>query len=277
MTDAIQPELPTVADRGDQRCVALLYHHVGQARTGSYSDLTVSPLEFERQIQWIVRHGYTGIRPAEWLARCKSGAKLPRKPILITFDDAYADLTEHALPILRHFGLCATIFVVSALIGQSSVWDEGLGYSTLPLMSAEQIRYWASQGIEFGSHSRTHPDLTNLSGETLLDEIVTSRDELAELLQRPVTSFAYPFGAINNAVHGVVQSSFDLGFSAVHGLNCCQTDPHLLRRVVVNPNQSLWEFSLMVRLGDHWRSKLALRTRLKRLLVMGRSALLKQR
>jgi len=248
----------------DRRCVALLYHHVGRTCPGAYPDLTISPEKFERQIRWLTRRGYAGIRPAEWLEWRKTDSSLPPKPILITFDDAYADIAEYALPVLRHFGFGAAVFAVTARIGHSSVWDQSLGYPTLPLMSAEQIRFWAGQGIEFGSHSRTHANLTTLPAEALITEIMTSRDELATLVDRPVIAFAYPFGAYNGAVRGIVQSSFDLAFTANNGFNCRQTDPHLMRRVKVKPNQSMLAFSLLVRFGVHWRVKLALRTRAKR-------------
>lgn len=253
----------------DRGCVTLLYHSVGQARPGAYPDLTISPEKFERQISWLARHGYAGICPAEWLEWRKLGRGLHKKPILITFDDAYADIDEYALPVLRHFGFGAAVFVVTARIGETSVWDETLGYPALPLMSAGQIRYWAGQGIEFGSHSRTHADLTTLPTEALTTEIVTSRDELASLVICPVTAFAYPFGAYNDAVRGIVQSSFALAFTADNGLNWRQTDPHLLRRIQVKPNQSMLAFSLLVRFGVHWRSKLALRTRVKRAFGVG--------
>lgn len=251
---------------GDRRCVALLYHHVGQAIPGAYRDLTVSPAEFEGQIRWLARHGYNGIRPADWLAWQKSGVELPRKPVLITFDDAYSDIAEHALPVLRRYGFGAAVFAVTARMGESSDWDKSMGYPTLPLMSGAQIRYWADQGIEFGSHSRTHPNLTQLSRDALRGEMVRSREELEALLGRPVIAFAYPFGAWDDAAHEMARSSFNLAFGAASGFNCRDTDAHLLRRIVVKPNQPLWEFSLLVRLGDHWRSKLALRTRLKRAL-----------
>lgn len=252
----------------DQRCVSLLYHHVGRASPGAYPDLTISPKEFERQIRWLARRGYSGICPAQWLGWYKSGCTLPPKPV-VTFDDAYADIAEFALPVLRHFGFGASVFAPTARIGQTSDWEKSLGYPALPLMSAEQIRDWAERGIEFGSHTRTHPNLTTLTPDVLIEEIVTSRDELAALLERPVTAFAYPFGAYNSAVHRVVQSSFGLAFTAENGFICRQADPHLLRRIVVKPNLSMLEFSLLVRLGDHWRSKLALRTRLRRALGLG--------
>lgn len=248
------------------QCLALLYHHVGQRHPGSYENLTVSAKEFSRQVRWLARRGYTGICPAQWRDFLRSGAGLPPKPVLITFDDAYADIAEYALPALSSVGFGAAVFVATAYMGRTSAWDAGLGYPALPLMSAGQIRYWAQQGIEFGSHSHTHPDLTGVSTESLAREVAGSRDELAGLLNRPVSSFAYPFGAWNDAALGCVRSSYDLAFGVESGFNDRATDPHLLRRNLVLPQQSMLAFSLMMRWGKDWRSKLALRTRLRQAL-----------
>lgn len=260
--------------RADMRCVALLYHHIGPARPGAYPELTISSELFARQIEWLARHGYTGICAADWLAWLATGTELPPKPILITFDDAYADIAEHALPLLRHHGFSATVFVVTARVGRTNTWDERQGYATLPLMTAEQIRSWAAEGIEFGAHSRTHADLTTLSADALAEEIVGSRDELERLLGAPVTSFAYPFGAFNDAARALVASSYGLAFSCLEGFNRAHTDRQLLRRVFLKPRHSMGMFALIVRLGGlqrfrDWRIRLALRTRLKRVLGVG--------
>lgn len=263
--------ISAIARRRDRRCISLLYHHVGPARPGSYPGLTVAPSDFERQIQWLVRWGYVGIRPGDWFQWLQVGRALPKKPILITFDDAYADIAEYALPVLRRYGFGGAVFVVTARTGKTNTWDECQQYATLPLMSADQIRFWAEHEIEFGSHSRTHQNLTMLCSDSLFDEAVASRDELAVILGSPVKSFAYPFGACNDLVLEAVKSGYDLAFSCIEGFNRIRTDPHLLRRVSVAPNCSMLTFSLMVYLGGMRKiqdqiNRLALRTRLKRML-----------
>lgn len=256
--------LPLSIKARELQCLALLYHHVGQRQPGAYPDLTVSPQDFKRQIRWLVCRGYSGIRPAEWLEWRRTGNRLPRKPILITFDDAYADIAEHALPVLHEFGFGAAVFVATAHIGGASTWDERLGYRSLPVMSAEQIRYWALRGIEFGSHSHTHPDLTGLTQCALHDELVRSATAMRQLLGRPACAFAYPFGAQNSTVQQAVKNCFDLAFTADAGFNSRLTDLHLLQRNRVKADESILGFSMMVQWGQHWRSKLALRTRLRR-------------
>ncbi len=258
--------------RNNLRCIVLLYHHVGQRSTGAFEDLTIAPDEFKRQMAWLAQHGYTGIRPAEWLEYTQTGKSLPAKPILITFDDAYADIAEHALPVLRRFGFGGAVFVVSGCVGRTNVWDEQKGYASLPLMNAEQLRYWAGQGIEFGAHSRTHPDLTGLEAGRLRDEVAGSRVELEGLLGRNVASFAYPHGAVNDTVVAAVQREYALGFTCVEGFNRAETDPLRLRRVFMRPGLSMGAFALTVRTGGlprlgEWRIRLALGTRLRRILM----------
>jgi peptidoglycan/xylan/chitin deacetylase (PgdA/CDA1 family)/glycosyltransferase involved in cell wall biosynthesis len=254
-----------------RRAPALVYHHIGPWQPGTYPGLTVSPKQFERQIRWLARLGYTSIRPADWVRWQREGLGLPEKPIIITFDDAYSDLAEYALPILRQYGFGATVFVVTERLGGTNTWDEARGSSTLRLMTAEQIQYWAGQGMEFGAHSRTHPDLTKLSEAECFDEIAGSKNDLAGLLGIPIVSFAYPYGKYNDTARNLVRNHFDCGFGIEEGVNYLRGDPYLLRRTYIGPTDSLIEFALCVHWGSlkklrDWRVKLAIRTRLKRAL-----------
>jgi peptidoglycan/xylan/chitin deacetylase (PgdA/CDA1 family) len=240
----------------------------------------VSPKQFARQIRWLARRGYVGIRPAEWEEWRHRGKGLPDKPVLITFDDGYADLAEYALPVLRRYGFGAVVFVVTGLVGGTNAWDETQGSGTRHLLTADQIRYWATQGIEFGSHGRTHADLTGLSAEELAKEIVGSRDELANLLKSPVASFAYPFGSYNQTVEECACGAYRLIFRAdetTPGINYLSTDPHDLQRTMVHPQDGLTDLEGRIRWGysplQQMRERVRLRSRLRRLAdwVSGRS------
>jgi peptidoglycan/xylan/chitin deacetylase (PgdA/CDA1 family)/glycosyltransferase involved in cell wall biosynthesis len=262
------------------RLPVLLYHHVGPLHPGTIRGLTVSPDKFEQQVRWLAGHGYHGICPTDWFRWRNQGRKLPDKPILFTFDDAYEELAEHALPVLRRYGFGAAVYVVTGQLGGTNAWDEARGCGTLRLMTADQIRFWASQGIEFGAHSRTHADLTSLSPKELSDEVVGSREDLESVLGAKVVSFAYPYGFHNQAVDDCVRKAFDLAFIADdrnEGLDHLQTDPHLLLRTMVQPNDSLlalrfrasWGHNPMLEFKnsvDDLRGRVALRTRLRRAL-----------
>ena len=263
-----------------RRLPVLLYHHVGPLRAGAVPGLTVSPQRFERQVRWLARRGYAGIRPADWAAWRRDGKPLPAKPVLLTFDDAYADLAEHALPVLRRYGFGAVVYVVTGQVGGTNAWDEARGFATLRLMTAEQIRYWATQGIEFGAHSRTHADLTTLPAQELADEVIGSRNDLAAILGSPVVSFAYPYGFHNQAVDDCVRKAFELAFMADdqnEGLNYLLTDPIYMRRTMVQTGDSVADVACRARWGRNplmdLRARLILRTRLRRAarFLLGRS------
>lgn len=253
-----------------RRCPALLYHRIGPKCAGVDLGLTIEPEKFEQQIRWLARKGYVGITSAQWLRWLNEGTGLPEKPILITFDDGYADTAQLAFPILRRYGFGAVMFVVTGRLGGTNTWDEAQGSATLQLMTAKQIQYWAKNGIEFGSHTRTHADLTKLTAEGYANEIEGSKRDLATLGVNAV-SFAYPYGAQNDAVQAEAGRHFELCFSVEEGVNYLRTERRLLRRAYVGPDDSMLEFALGVSQGrmermHRWRIRLGLRTRLRRLL-----------
>jgi glycosyltransferase involved in cell wall biosynthesis/peptidoglycan/xylan/chitin deacetylase (PgdA/CDA1 family) len=253
-----------------RKLTVFLYHHVGPPRPGTIPDLTISPEVFERQVRWLARRGFVGIRPSDWLCWLRDGTGLPDKPILLTFDDGYADITEHALPVLRRHGFSAGVNIVTGQLGGTNSWDEAQGSGTHRLMTVEQIRYWAAQGIEFGAHSRTHPDLTKLSTIELAAEISGSKNDLASVLGSRVVSFAYPYGELSEVASQAVRGAFDLAFTSERGLNYLRTDPHLLKRINISPNDSLIDIECHTHLDElqhiNWlRNRLKVRSRLKKM------------
>jgi peptidoglycan/xylan/chitin deacetylase (PgdA/CDA1 family) len=233
------------------RLPVLVYHHVGPRRPGDTSSLTVLPERFERQVSWLARHGYQGICPADWLRWLREGKGLPEKPVLLTFDDGYADLAEYALPVLHRHNFGSVVYIVTGLVGGTNTWMERKGEETLRLLTADQIRYWAARGIEFGAHGRTHADLTTLASERLAEEVAGSRQDLEAIVGSRVLSFAYPYGFRNPVVDDDVRKSYDLAFLAddVETLNYLDTDPWHLRRIMVQPNDYWMDLLCRVKWG----------------------------
>lgn len=249
------------------RLPVLMYHHVGPPSTGISPEYSVTPAEFARQMERLAHWGYTPIRTEDWIEWCREGKPLPQKPVLITFDDAYADLVEHALPVLQRRRFPAVVFVVTGLLGKTNEWDEKDESRALRLMSADQIREWAQQRIEFGAHSRTHSDLTSLSPAELEREIAGSASELESILSLRPTAFAYPYGKSNREVRERVSRGFDLSFTVADGLNSFSMASHcLMRRVAVYPRDGMLAFGFAVRIGfrplDRLRERVRIRTRI---------------
>lgn len=247
---------------------ALLFHHVGPSRAGTHPSLTLRPERFARFIRVLHRLGYRGVAAGAWTAWRRGDASLPARPILVTFDDGYADLVDCALPILHRFGWAATIFVAASSVGGRSVWDEPEAVAHR-VLSAVEIRTWAARGVEFGAHGETHSDLAQVEPQRLQQEVVGSRDALAELLDSPVTAFAYPYGSYNEQVRELVARSFELAFGLEEGLNFRETDRTRLRRTMVQGGDTVVDLVLRARLGwsplERARARIRLRERARRL------------
>jgi peptidoglycan/xylan/chitin deacetylase (PgdA/CDA1 family) len=241
---------------------ALLYHYVGpKVLEHRFGALCVSSKRFERQIRWMSENGFRAITTQQWLSFRTRAQAIPFKPVLLTFDDGYADFSHYALPILQRYAFLATVFVTTRIPPTS--WD------VAPLMTPGQIRECAGQGVEFGSHSRTHPNLMELNERELHDEIAGSREDLSAILGQAVTSFAYPFGFWNEQACAKVREMFETAFTCEPGLNEIETDPHLLRRTMVQPVDTIIDTACRLEFG--WspltvaRARLSVRTRIRRL------------
>ena len=119
----------------------------------------------------------------------------------LTFDDGYKDFADTAVPVLEKFGFSATVFAVVGMLGEENRWEHT--YSPRPqlkLLGVEELREVAARGMEVGSHSMTHPDLSGLEPEQLEKEIGKSRRILGEVLGEAVEGFCYPYGSYDAAV-----------------------------------------------------------------------------
>jgi glycosyltransferase involved in cell wall biosynthesis/peptidoglycan/xylan/chitin deacetylase (PgdA/CDA1 family) len=243
-----------------RRIPVLLYHHVGAPVSGPSCGLTVSPAKFAAQMDWLKQHGYSGINASQWLTWLREGEGLPPKPVLLTFDDALADLAENAFPVLLKCGFSATVFVVTQQVGKTNSWSE-LDPGIHRCLDASQIRNWAGAGIEFGAHSRTHADLTRLSADQLFDEVQGSSEDLSDLLGAPVSTFAYPFGRYNAEVVEAVRRVFDLAFTTDEGVNDLGSDRYRQCRTMALPSDIAVDLAARLKWG--WSPLYRVRARLR--------------
>jgi peptidoglycan/xylan/chitin deacetylase (PgdA/CDA1 family) len=226
-----------------------MYHNIGESRTGGDPSLTISSAQFELQLKRLRRFRFSSIRPSMWLDWITKGAPLPPRPVLLTFDDGFADTARYGFPLLKKYGFTAIMFVVTSAIGGSNEWDEALGWVSQPLMTADEIRRWSREGIEFGSHTHTHPDLRELTVKQMREELCKSRDALAALIDQPVECFAYPFGYYNETVVDMTRQVFRTAFTCDEGLNSGDVDALRLRRSMVVPEHAMFDPLLHVSIG----------------------------
>lgn len=172
-----------------------------------------TPEQFDAQLKYFVNNGFYGVSLDAWQAEKARWRGMPGRAFAITLDDGYIDFLEHALPILERYGFPATVFLVTDLVGKSAEWDAQFG-PPAPLMTWEQIREANDKGVQFGSHTATHPLLTSLSPREVAEEARRSRAEIEHKLGQRVSTVAYPYGNYNEIVGRIFE---DQGYTL--GLN----------------------------------------------------------
>ncbi|MBS1728785.1 MAG: polysaccharide deacetylase family protein [Armatimonadetes bacterium] len=214
----------------------LTYHKISPVNSKSiYPGTFVPPALFEKHLRYLSRKGYQTIRLESLFS-----VSMPSQPIVLTFDDGFQDFEDAAFPLMQKFGMNGTVFLVSDFIGKDNGWDVAIGDVGYPLMSADSIRKLASQGVEFGSHTRRHRRLTEISGQEQEDEIVGSRRLLELDLGLSIDTFCYPYGGYNeSSVAWAREAGYKFATSCEKGLNDGSEDPLLLKRIAIRNDTSL--------------------------------------
>jgi peptidoglycan/xylan/chitin deacetylase (PgdA/CDA1 family) len=194
----------------------LLYHRVCPDDEWCPNEFTVAARVFREQIGYLARNDYYTPRSSEVLGwNGHPPPRTARTPVLLTFDDGYADTFHTALPVLEEFGFTAIVFPVLDLHRRSTWWGDMAAISA-PLLTPRDMRSMECAGIEFGSHSVNHPWLTRLPEAELLDELTRSREVLASIVEHPLPLLAYPYGDVNPRVKRAVERA---GYTAALAVN----------------------------------------------------------
>lgn len=176
------------------KILVLNYHQVDNKHT----PLAVPINDFEEQMKFLSESGCITITPDELYAGLNGDIELPPKPVLITFDDGYIDNYTNAFPILKKYGLRATIFIIPAF---TSVYPNYLTW--------EQLKEMEANGITVESHTLNHAKLEELSDDEIRNELINSKNILEEQLGHPIEFLAYPTGTYNLHIAGIAQ---DVGY-----------------------------------------------------------------
>ncbi len=198
----------------EHRCplAVLFYHRIADSWL---NDWTTTNRTFIRQIDWLrANFEIVSIEDAQHRIRTADNT---RPCVSITFDDGYADNCSQAVPYLIKHKIPCTYFVAleNLISGEPFAHDVARGNSFAP-NNLDQLKAMADAGIEIGAHTRTHCDLGAVDNqEQLVDEVVTSGEELQRMIGKPVRYFAFPFGQHVNLTPRVFHMAYDAGFEAV--------------------------------------------------------------
>jgi len=210
--------------------LVLCYHAVSHHWP---SILAVTPDRLRDQLEFLVRHGYSGATFSEIVA-----GEVPAKAVAITFDDGYRSVLDHGFPVLSEFGFPGTVFVPTSLVGLSGPmswpgidkWVGGSHEDELTPMTWDELRVLRDAGWEIASHTQTHPKLPELGDEELHAELVTSREVCARELGATCRSLAYPYGAWDDRV---ADAAGEAGYEAAGILALGPSEPLRWPRVGV--------------------------------------------
>jgi peptidoglycan/xylan/chitin deacetylase (PgdA/CDA1 family) len=195
----------------------------------------LGPGRFERILDWIADSGLAVVEPA----LAGSGPS-----VLLTFDDGYQSIAENALPRLAERGWSAIVFLIAAWVGKSDDWDVRLLGRRRRMMEWSEIKERAAAGIEFGSHSLSHCDLTIASKSRLERELADSKAIIEDQLGQPVRHFAYPFGRQNQRVRvAAARAGYECAFATGRGE---ADDSMAIPRLMLHGLTSAFEFNKAV-------------------------------
>jgi peptidoglycan/xylan/chitin deacetylase (PgdA/CDA1 family)/glycosyltransferase involved in cell wall biosynthesis len=232
------------AAKARHRIPVVMYHKVVDAPPeGTRHGTWVTKVRFAAQLASLARRGCSTITFRDYAAYLEGGRALPRRPIVLTFDDGYADNYGNAFPLLRKHGMTAVIFLIADRNVTTNLWDAAGGEPQVPLLASDQIREMGDYGIEFGSHTLSHARLTDLAPGRLADELEGSRHALEERFGRPVLSLCYPYGAVNAAVKEATErAGYSFGIASDSGPLRIGDDLFEVRRAQIFPRTDAWGF-----------------------------------
>jgi peptidoglycan/xylan/chitin deacetylase (PgdA/CDA1 family) len=197
----------------------LCYHRVGGPLELGVTRVRRSV--FQRQMTALAKAGWTTLTLDEFTRRVQPGGSSvpPQRSFLLSFDDGYASLAEHAYPILADVGFTAVTFLVTDFVGRDNRWDVRYTWRRLRHLDWEAITRWVGHGFEFASHSASHARLTWLADGERAAELERSRETLIRRLGTGAgRALAYPFGARDAGVEAAARAAgYELGFGGVRG------------------------------------------------------------
>ncbi|MGG1550825.1 polysaccharide deacetylase family protein [Paenibacillus ferrarius] len=225
---ALAPARPVAAAGRAEHGVAipvLNYHSIGVAHGNPY---VLHPDAFARQMNYLAAQHYTPLTLDAFVRVLAGQMPSPNKPVLLTFDDGYANNAETAMPILREHHFPATLFLSTGLVDLP-------GY-----LSWQQVRELAEANWDVMPHTVTHPHLPKLDQAHQRAEIMDARRKIEAVLGKPAPVFAYPYGEYNRTTLRILRKNgFRYAFSTDDGWATNRQNPYKLKRIVVRSEDAL--------------------------------------
>jgi peptidoglycan/xylan/chitin deacetylase (PgdA/CDA1 family) len=219
-----------------------MYHHISVPPAGSDAiriDLSVTPKDFAAQLRYLRENGYESITLSDLALFLNTGKALPPKPVILTFDDGYADAYTKAFPLLKEYGFVGTFFLISKPVDAKNA----------DFVSWAQVSEMHDAGMKFEPHSYDHSDMRNRRRDWLVFQILAPKEAIEARTGEMCRFFAYPSGKYDQLIIDMLRSAGFWGAvlteqGATHSAN----DLFLLKRVRVRGGEDLDTFVRMLNL-----------------------------
>jgi peptidoglycan/xylan/chitin deacetylase (PgdA/CDA1 family) len=226
-----------VTPTGYQIVPILCYHNLGPQGKGR---MLMAVSKFEEQMRYLKDQGYRVVSLREFRQFIEGKRQLPRKSVVLTFDDGYRSFREYAEPILKQLGFGATLFVYTDFVGAGR-----------NAVSWKDLRELKEAGFDIEAHSKTHGDLRRKQGESDADYAARLRAELTlpqnlfrQNLGQPASAIAYPYGAWDDEVlKQTGQNGYIVAFTVRREANSAFVAPLKVHRSQIYGEMSLEEFA----------------------------------
>ena len=234
----------------------LMYHKIGRYPPGSkLKSLWVTPEEFRWQMEYLKRYEYTPLLFRDLIEIQAGRRTAPEKPVLVTFDDGYANNFEEAFPILHDLGIKANFFLVYETLDHHNAWHDPANEPWIRMLAWNQVFEMQKSGLaDFGSHTMRHRHLPSIPLDDARWEIFESRQRLEDKLGQKIVAFAYPYGsgAYVPAIRAAVREAgyaFDFGVRQGYSPWPWNPDSGPLKRLFIRGDDNRFDFHLHMTRG----------------------------
>ena|SRR6185437_14841576 len=221
-----------------RRVPILMYHSISDVTSKVFAPFVIPPHEFAAQMEYLASHGYTTLTLADLMRIRMSDNQLPPRPVVLTFDDAYADFRETVAPLLLRYRFTASLYVTTGAVGGANFWVKG----DVPrrILTWDELREIAATRVEIGAHSITHRAMDALSAPDLRAELADPKAQLEDQLTQEVHTLAYPFGFESRRVRTATAAAGYLAACAVgYQMSADAEDRFALSRLIVLPGMEI--------------------------------------
>lgn len=206
----------------------LTYHKVTRFELGG---TWITPSMFSRHLDGLLDAGFSFIDEDTFIDTLDGRREGRRSEILLTFDDGYRMILDSAVPVMEERGIPALIFLVTSFMGRENTWELQLPGRRFAHMAWDEVKDLVSRGFGFGSHTRSHRDLTRLGTKEREDELTISREVIENFTGRRVRSLSYPFGRTDSRISSLARSAgYEAAFTLYPSGPQAIADRYALRR-----------------------------------------------